>query len=134
MSLHKEFFQLKTLSTLIRYGLVGVVNTGATITTMVVLAYLGIHYTIYTAIGYLLGFIISYILNGIFTFQGARLSHRAFLLFVGINGALLMFVEVFQISVIELLAVPEFQGVAMGMVIYTLMGFFLNRRFVFQKS
>ena len=101
---------------------------------MVGLAYVGIHYTIYTAVGYLLGFIVSYILNGIFTFQGAQLSHRAFLIFVGINGGLLILVEVLQVFLIELLAVPELPGVAMGMVFYTLMGFFLNRRFVYQLN
>jgi len=127
-------FPLKTLSTLIRYGLVGVINTGTSIGTMVGLAHLGIHYTIYTATGYLLAFIVSYILNGIFTFQCKQLSHRAFLVFVGINGSLLIFVEVFQISLIELLAVPELLGVATGMVIYTLVGFFLNRHFVYQTG
>jgi len=125
---------LKTLSTLVRYGLVGVINTGTTIAAMVSLAYLGIHYTIYTAIGYLLGFIVSYVLNGIFTFRGAQLSHRAFLIFVGINGALLIFVEVFQIALIEFLATPELPAVAMGMVFYTITGFFLNRRFVYQRT
>ena len=125
---------MKTLSTLIRYGLVGVINTGATIATMAGLAYLGIHYTVYTAIGYLLGFVVSYRLNGIYTFQCAQLSHRAFLLFVGINGGLLIFVEIFQISLIELLAMPELPGVVVGLVVYTLMGFFLNRHFVYQQS
>jgi len=125
---------MKTLSTLIRYGLVGVINTSTTVATMAALAYLGIHYTIYTVVGYLLGIIVSYILNGIFTFQCRELSHRAFLIFFGINSGLLIFVEVFQVSLIELLAMPELPGVAMGMVVYTLMGFFLNRHFVYQRS
>jgi putative flippase GtrA len=111
-----------------------VINTGTSIGTMVGLAYLGIHYTIYTAAGYFLAFIVSYILNGIFTFQCERLSHRAFLVFVGINGSLLILVEVLQISLIEFFAMPVLLGVAFGMVIYTLLGFFLNRRFVYQTS
>jgi putative flippase GtrA len=97
------------------------------------LAYLGIPYTIYTAFGYLLGFIVSYTLNGMFTFQGTQLSQRAFILFVGINGGLLIVVEIFQFSLIEWLSVPEITGVAMGMVVYMLMGFFLNRHFVYRK-
>ena len=125
---------MKTLLTLAKYGLVGVINTSATIAAMASLAYLGIHYTIYTAVGYLLGFIVSYVLNGIFTFQGTQLSHRAFLIFVGINGGLLIFVEIFQFFLIEFLTVSELPGVAMGMVVYTLVGFFLNRRFVYQRS
>jgi len=98
------------------------------------LAYLGTHYTIYTAVGYLLGFVVSYVLNSIFTFSGTQLSHRTFLLFAGINGCLLIFVEVLQFSLIELLAIPELAGVAVGMVFYTLTGFFLNRRFVFRQA
>lgn len=101
---------------------------------MVGLAYLGVHYTIYTAVGYLLAFIVSYILNGIFTFQCEQLSHQDFLKFVGINGSLLILVEVLQISLIEFLALPELLGVAFGMLFYTLLGFFLNRRFVYQTS
>ena len=125
---------LKTLSTLARYGLVGAVNTSATIATMAGLAYLGIHYTVYTAVGYILGFVISYILNGVFTFRCTQLSHRAFLRFAGINSSLLIFVEILQIFLIERLAVPELPGVATGMVVYTLSGFFLNRRFVYQQG
>jgi len=119
---------------LIRYGSVGVINTLVGAGVMAFFAYLGFHYSIYTAAGYVVAFIVSYILNGKFTFKADKLSHRGFLLFAAINGILLLCVEVLQAVLIERMNFPEILGVITGMVFYMLTGFVLNRKIVYRTA
>lgn len=124
----------EALSTLIRYGSVGVINTLSGAAVMAAFAYLGFHYIIYTASGYVVGFITSYVLNGLFTFRGGRLSHRGFVNFLVINGALLLVVELLQILLIEVVLLPELFSVISGMIVYMFVGFFLNRMIVYRAA
>jgi putative flippase GtrA len=119
---------------LIRYGLVGIVNTVIGFGIMAFLAWSGFHYMIYTAAGYIIAFISSYILNGLFTFRGSRLSQHVFLLFVTLNGTLLLAVEGFQILLIEYVGVPELLGVILGAAAYTLTGYVMNRKLVYRAG
>lgn len=99
---------------------------------MVTLAWSGLHYTLYTGAGYIAAFTCSYILNGLFTFQVERLSHHAFMLFVALNGTLLLAVEGLQVLLIEYIGLRELEGVILGAVTYTLTGYVLNKRIVFR--
>ena len=114
--------------------MVGAVNTLTGIAIMVALAYLAFHYIVYTGVAYFVAFIVSYVLNGLFTFRGSRITYQRFLLFVASNGTLLLFVEGLQVFLIELLQVRELLGVALGMATYTLVGFVLNRRVVYRVA
>jgi len=113
------------------YAFVGIFNTLLTLAIMSSLAWAGFHYSIYTMAGYLVGFVSSYLLNNRFTFGRKRYSFARFMLFVLISGALLIAVQLAQFVLIEKLLAPEIVGVGVGMVIYTGVGFVLNRRFVF---
>lgn len=124
----------KALSMLIRYGSVGIINTLTGAAVMVAFAYLGFHYTIYTAAGYVVGFITSYVLNGLYTFKLRRLSYRGFAYFLAINGALLLGVELLQILLIEVLRLSELFSVIVGMIVYMFVGFFLNRTIVYRVA
>ena len=101
---------------------------------MVGFAYLGFHYSIYTAAGYIVAFVVSYILNGKYTFRANQLSQRGFALFAAINGSLLLCVEVIQAILIEFLHFPEILGVITGMIFYTMAGFILNRKIVYRAA
>jgi putative flippase GtrA len=119
---------------LVRYALTGIANTISGVGVMVGLAWLGFHYILYTAVGYIVAFITSYVLNGLFTFRVERLSHKAFLLFVALNGTLLLSVEGLQIVLIEYARVRELSGVFFGGVAYSLTGYFMNKRLVYRVS
>jgi putative flippase GtrA len=101
---------------------------------MIVLAALGWHYILYTAAGYIVAFTVSYVLNGLFTFRVERLSHQAFLVFVALNGALLLSVEGLQVLLIEYVGVRELAGVVLGAMAYTLVGYFLNKHLVYHSG
>ena len=122
------------MSTLIRYGLVGSFNTLVTLTVMTGLAALGAHYVAFTAAGYGIGFVLSYVLNGRFTFRAAPPSPRGLALFALVNGCLLAVVEAFQLVAVELAGLPVLVAVAMGALIYLAAGFQLNRRVVFRPA
>lgn len=109
----------------IRYCLVGLVNTSLTLTTFILLKMAGVHYTLYSPIGYALGFISSYLLNRAFTFKASgKKMLRAFIL---VNGALFLAIQGAQSAVIESLKWPDLP-VAIGFIgVYTICGFALNR-------
>ena len=112
----------------------GSFNTTITLATMAGLAWLGAHYVAFTAAGYGLGFLLSYTLNGIFTFRSGRLSPRGLGLFALVNGCLLVVVEAFQVVAVELAGLPVMAAVAAGALIYLAAGFQLNRRVVFRPA
>lgn len=113
----------------------GSLNTAITLATMAGLAWLGAHYVAFTAAGYGLGFLLSYTLNGIFTFRsGGGLSPKGLGLFALVNGCLLVVVEVFQVVAVELAGLPLLAAVAAGALIYLAAGFQLNRRVVFRPA
>lgn len=59
-------------SQLVRYGLVGVVNTAITFSVIVVLSYLGVSAIISNVIGYAFGLLNSYLMNREFTFSSSK--------------------------------------------------------------
>lgn len=122
------------MSTLIRYGLVGSLNTAVTLVVMTGLAAWGAHYVAFTAAGYGIGFVLSYTLNGLFTFRSAALSPQGLALFAAVNGCLLALVESFQLVAVELAGLPVLAAVVAGALIYLAAGFQLNRRVVFRPA
>ena len=92
---------------------------------------LGWHYMAYTTFGYGIAMGVSFILNFHFTFQVKHHVRRRIVRFFMVNITLLFAVQGLQILLIEYISTPELLGVGISMVIYTLIGFFLNRSLVF---
>jgi putative flippase GtrA len=122
----------QALWTFIKYAFVGAINTVVGSLTMIIFAYVGLNYVISTLLGYLVGFVSSYTSNGSFTFETNRLSSQELLLFGMLNGVLLALVESIQILMIGYFGVRELLGVSAGMASYSILGFLLNRRYVFK--
>lgn len=122
------------MSTLIRYGLVGALNTVAGLAVMAALAASGAHYVAFTAAGYGVAFLLSYTLNGLFTFRAGRPSAQGLALFAALNGCLLACVEAFQLAAVELAGLPVLAAVAVGALLYLAAGFQVNRRVVFRPA
>jgi putative flippase GtrA len=122
------------MEALIRYCLVGVFNALTAICVMVWFASLGLHYAVYSSLGYFAAFISSYTLNGLFTFKIDSLSVKGFVTFLAINAPLLGFVNVAQVAMIDGIGVPEWMGVGISALGYTVVGFHLNRRITYRQS
>ncbi len=124
---------LKEFYTMLRYGMVGLVNTGVTAAVIFLLKLTGIHYALYTLAGYAVGITVSFLLNRRFTFRKSDKNAGSQLLkFLTVTISLLILTQLLQYLLIDLAGINETPGVIIGMVFYTGTGYFLNRIFVFK--
>ncbi len=123
-----------TIVQAIRFGLVGVLNTGITLALIFILMNgLGVHYALSNIIGYLLGFLNSFVLNKKWTFRSKGN--------VGLEGVL--FVAVFGVCYLIQLGALVFMKETMGiradyaqllaMAVYTGLNFILNKLITFKN-
>lgn len=119
---------------MIRYGAVGLVNTGVTALVIFLLKLTGIHYVFYTLAGYAVGITISFFLNRKFTFRSNGKTSKQALKFLLVTGSLLALTQLLQYLLIDVAGINETIGVILGMVFYTGTGYILNRLFVFRTK
>ena len=125
----------KEFATLVRFGLVGLANTGLSVGLMFLLDLTGWPVAVYTTIAYGAGIICSFLLNRWFTFrEGKDRQATRMLRFVVTTLALLGFVQVIQYFCIDVLQTGKPWGIAIAMAFYTGMGFIVNRIWVFNKT
>jgi putative flippase GtrA len=124
---------LAEIFTMIRYGAVGLVNTGVTALVIFLLKLTGIHYALYTMAGYAVGITVSFILNRKFTFKSKERTGLQAMKFLLVTGSLLALTQLLQYLLIDVAGINETIGVILGMVFYTGTGYILNRLFVFKK-
>jgi len=119
--------------TMIRYGLVGLLNTGVFTLTAYLLSRSQLHYAIYTALAYIVAIVFSFWMNAIFTFRkSGHLKAAMFSRFVLVAGCLLVLVEGIQAVLIEIMKTRELPAIVVGMLFYTGAGYALNRLWVFK--
>ncbi len=126
-NLSKEFY------TMLRYGAVGLVNTGVTAVVIFLLKLTGLHYSLYTLAGYAVGITISFFLNRRFTFRKQdNKASRQLIKFLSVTISLLLLTQLLQYILIDLAGINETISVIIGMVFYTGTGYILNRHIVFK--
>jgi len=129
----KMFKQIIKLE-IIKYGLVGVINTLITgIILFVLMNGFGVSYKISNAVGYIAGFLNSFILNKFWTFKGNHASTiRQFIRFA-VGFAICYLIQLGLVVVlVEKLSINENISQLIGMVFYTLIGFLFNKLFTFK--
>ncbi|OHD63339.1 MAG: hypothetical protein A2176_00045 [Spirochaetes bacterium RBG_13_51_14] len=134
IKIKKEFLRTEFIK-LIKYGFVGVLNTLVCIATMYVFRTIGLEYQSYTLIGYIVAIIFSFFMNKQFTFNYKADDKRAVIIrmirFISVSISLLLLVQLLEWFFIAKMMLSEIPGVGIPMVIYTLIGFLLNRFWVF---
>lgn len=115
-----------------RYLTVGALNTVLNFFIMYLGSLFGLHYLIYTPMGYLTTIILSFFMNLHYTFkvrdkQGARL-----LGFLSVSLVNLGIVEVIEFGLIEYLSCPRWFAILLGMGWYVVIGFALNNYVVYR--
>lgn len=125
----------KIFAQMVKYGLVGVVNT--LITAVIIFALMngfGVSYKISNAIGYVAGFINSFILNKKWTFKGNTESTLKQLIKFGAVFAVCYFLQLgLVVLMVEKLSISKNISQLAGMVFYTIIGFLLNKLFTFKN-
>lgn len=125
-----------------RFLLVGLVNTVIGLSTMYILLYTGFSYWYATFLGNAVGACVSYFLNKTFTFRDngtiSRSIFRFFIVigtcyfiayFIGIRVA----IEIIELMVNTPLEYAEHLAILIGTVMYTLLNFIGQKRFVFSN-
>ena len=117
----------------IKYGLVGVLNTILTISIIFIfMKLLNASYIISNAVGYLFGFINSFILNKIWTFKSKKSIGKESFYFILIFIICYSFQLVFLVILKEKLLVnPEYAQI-IAMVFYTIINFTGNKFITFR--
>ncbi|MEF1289257.1 GtrA family protein [Vibrio sp. M260118] len=118
----------------IKYGLVGVFNTIIGYGTTFILFYFQIVPEIANAIGYFIGFLVSYFLNKKYTFSSKR-RHREDMprFFVGMLVSYLANITTF-IFLFRFLGVNEFFTQFISGGVYVLVGYSISKLWVFNKE
>ena len=123
---------LAELLTFMRYGLIGALNALVFAAAAWILSRTAMHYSLYTALAYIIAIASSYVMNSAFTFRlGMRGSTLRAVKFFGVCVFLLGLAELTQWLVIEILSAPTFWGIAAGMAVYSGIGYAVNRLWVF---
>jgi len=125
---------LGEITTMVKYGTVGIANTLLSIGTMWLLSLTGLSYRIYSPISYCIGVLCSFVLNTIFTFKKGDHLARRLTFFLATCVILTGVAQLIQNYLIEHLAQSKLIGIGCGMVFYTLVGYVINRLLVFRRS
>jgi putative flippase GtrA len=113
----------------VKYGFVGLANTLVTAIVIFLCMFAGVELFTSNAAGYVVGIIFSFMINSIFTFE-KKISPKRFSLFLCVCG--LCYLLNLAAMKIFFLWQPEkhFLGQIVGMLIYTAVGFILNKIWV----
>lgn len=130
----KEKF-IKMFGQMIKYGLIGVINTLLTGTIIFLLMNgFGVPFKISNAVGYIVGFFNSFIMNKLWTFKGNQTSTiRQFIRFAAVFAVCYFLQLSLVVFLVEKLCLSENIAQLAGMVFYTLIGFLLNKLFTFKE-
>lgn len=125
----------KVIGQMIKYGLVGVINTLITLIILFVLQNaFGVSYKISNAVGYIAGFINSFVLNKLWTFKGNSSStFSQFIRFALVFAVCYVLQLGLVILLVETIHINKNISQLIGMVFYTLIGFLLNKLFTFRE-
>lgn len=115
-----------------RYLTVGALNTVLNFCMMYLGSLFGLHYLVYTPMGYLTTIILSFFMNLHYTFK-VRDRQRARLIgFLSVSLINLAIVEVIEYGLIEHMAFPRWLAIFLGMGWYVVVGFMLNNYVVYR--
>ena len=123
-----------TVAEMVRYGLVGLVNTAVGFSTIAVaMQALHWHYAIANVLGYGLGLTVSFILNRHFTFRSPRTFRpREPLLFLLVFGVSYVIQMGALVLCVEALRMNRLAAQAIAMALYTAIGYIGNKYLTFR--
>ncbi len=128
------FFKLLDTS-IIKYGLVGIINTLITgIVMLTLMNVFSVSLRLSNIIGYAAGFINSFILNKTWTFKAGQSSTlQQFLKFSGVFAVCFLLQHGLVILLAENLLINKNISTLIGMVFYTGVSYIFNKLFTFKK-
>jgi len=122
-------------ASIIKYGMVGIINTLITgIIMFALMNIFSISLRISNVVGYIAGFINSFILNKLWTFKGVKSSTLTqFLRFTGVFAVCFLLQHGLVLVLAEKLLIDKNISAIAGMVFYTGISYVFNKLFTFKK-
>ncbi len=126
---------MKTLTEIIKYGIVGISNTVVTaVVIWVLLKGLGCSDVISNIIGYVAGVVNSFIWNKRWTFQSKDSWEKSAVRFGIAFGICYLFQLVFLMYLNRVLPIDPYYNQLIAMVFYTALNFLFNKYYAFRKE
>lgn len=126
---------MRELRRFAEFNLVGLATTAVGVPLMALLDAVGVSYAAYTALNYLTGIVLGFVLNFRFAFADRAPPLRiALVRYLATFLGLLVAVQGLQWGLIDALGWPRWAGVGAGMVVYGGLGYLLSSRWVFRGS
>jgi len=113
----------------IKFLVVGGINTIFGYSCFAILIYLGLHYTLAVLFGTILGILFNFMTTGALVFRST--NYRRLLHFTAVYG-FLYFINIGWLRLMELANVDLYIGGALAILPVALLGFLLNKKFVFK--
>ncbi|MFC1898070.1 GtrA family protein [Candidatus Cloacimonadota bacterium] len=129
----KKVWLVDSVKQFTRYGIVGVINTIITLSTIFILTRIfSVSYLIANAAGYILGFINSFIMNKLWTFKSKRPFTREGIFFILMFGICYSLQFVFLIILKEKLMIAPDYAQIIAMIFYAVINFTGNKLLTFK--
>ncbi|MDF2985705.1 MAG: GtrA family protein [Eubacterium sp.] len=131
----KQLFDRLMSTSIVKYGLVGVINTLITgIIIFTLMNVFSVSLRLSNAAGYVAGFINSFVLNKLWTFNAKETSTlKQFLRFTAVFAVCFLLQHSLVVVLVEKLSMDKNISTLIGMVFYTIIGYFFNKMFTFKK-
>ncbi|MET0280373.1 MAG: GtrA family protein [Steroidobacteraceae bacterium] len=126
--------QLELLYSIIRYLVVGLLNTCIGLGIIYLCMYAGLTNTQANLIGYAVGIVVSFKLNKRWTFADKGRSRSQFIRFLLVTGVAYAVNLATVLLLISAFGLNPYLAQALGVVPYTAIGFVGSRWFVFRKA
>jgi len=117
-----------------RYLLVGACNTVLNLGMMYIGSSLGLHYLIYTPMGYLTTIVLSFFMNLHYTFKVRDRRGYRLLGFLSVSLTNLAIVEIIEYVLVEVWSIKRWVAVFLGMGWYVVTGFLVNNYIVYRHT
>ncbi len=128
------FLMDKKLNELIKYGVVGVINTAMGYGVFwIFFRWLNFSPEAANAIGYVSALSLAFILNHIFVFSGSTISATSAARFVAAFSIAFLINQIVLLVLFRIFSVPPEVAQIFAMIVYTVVFYLINKNFVFHK-
>ena len=115
----------------IKYGFVGIINSAVTGATIFLLSFTDLSAYFNNFVGFSLGILTSFFLNGKWTFRQSRLSPVTFILYLG--AVAISYTANLAVMTASMVLVPILTAQFFGIITYSALFFFINKVYIFNQ-
>ncbi|MCL2087778.1 MAG: GtrA family protein [Oscillospiraceae bacterium] len=133
MGVHNRATFFKLIKEAVMFSMVGVVNTLLHLGTYYLLMFLGVHYIIANAVGFVVSIVNAYFMNSRLVFKNKNEPLKSFAKLFAVYGTTFLLATALLWIYVEVFAVPEGIAPLINILVVTPINFLLNKFWTFKK-